>query len=339
LAFLDPVRSKSAVPFRRIIFTEGEDSRILKAARDLANRKIGIPVILGNPGAVRGIADKNKLPTHRIRIMHPRQDPHFGRLADICRSLIKQHKPCWAEFEILLSNPLYYGILSAGLSKEDICITGINSEIKDILKTALEVHRMRETRKRLSSFAVVFDREKKEPMFFADCAINPGPGADQLADIAADTANNFNKITGEEPRTAFLSFATSGSAKHEMTVRVREAKRLFKAINPDLIAEGEIQFDAAFVSEIGLKKSPHSELKKPANVFIFPSLNAGNISLHLVRHLTGYRTLGPFFQGGMENICCIHPACSEQDIIDTVIVAQKRISKNRFGIPGKKDGI
>jgi phosphate acetyltransferase len=320
-AFSGQNKSRNTISSRRIIFTEGQDVRIIKAARILADQKTGIPVILGNPSQIRQLAEANKVSTRLMRIMHPRQNPAMGSLMEIYRSLTGRGKITRDEAEKHLSHPLRHGIMEAVFSKTGLCVSGLEYGAGAIIDTLIEINRLKNNEHLLSGLAVIRDQDRQRLLLFVDCAMIPRPGSDQIAEITVTSARNFRKITGEEPRAALLSFSTAGSAEHEMTGRIREAANLARAMAPGLIVEGEVQFDAALLPEIGLKKNPGSALKEAANVLIFPSLNAGNIGLHITRHLTDCRTFGPFFQGGMENICCIHSGSSVQDIVDTVILA------------------
>jgi phosphate acetyltransferase len=156
---------------------------------------------------------------------------------------------------------------------------------------------------------------------FADCAVVPNPDAAQLADIAISTADNHKKLTGEKPYIAMLSFSTKGSAKHELIDKVVEATRIAKEKRPDLMIDGELQFDAAVVDAIGKKKAPGSNVAGRANVLIFPDLNAGNIGYKIAQRMGKAEAVGPVVQGLKKPFFDLSRGCSVDDIVNTSAIA------------------
>jgi len=156
---------------------------------------------------------------------------------------------------------------------------------------------------------------------FADCAVVPDPDANQLADIAISTADNHRKLTDEEPYVAMLSFSTRGSAQHELIDKVINATKLVKEKRPDLNVDGELQFDAAIIESIGLKKAPGSSVAGKANVLIFPDLNSGNIGYKIAQRLAGAEAIGPLVQGLKKPCFDLSRGCSVDDIVNTASFA------------------
>ena len=171
----------------------------------------------------------------------------------------------------------------------------------------------------LSSFFLMVFPEKVYS--FADCAVNPNPTAEQLADIAISTADNHKKLTGEEAYVAMLSFSTKGSATHELVDKVLEATRIAKEKRPDLKVDGELQFDAAIVDGIGKKKAPGSSVAGRANVLVFPDLNAGNIGYKIAQRLGKADAVGPINQGLKKPFFDLSRGCSVDDIVNTAAIA------------------
>ena len=157
-------------------------------------------------------------------------------------------------------------------------------------------------------------------LFYADGAVIPSPTAEQLCDIAGMTALNARSIMNMEPRIAFLSFSTKGSAEHPDTIKVREAFALFTQMYPDILADGELQVDAALIPSIAQRKAPHSPIQGQANVLIFPDLDAGNIAYKITERLANAKAIGPIVQGLQKPYCDLSRGCSVQDIIDVSLI-------------------
>ena len=157
--------------------------------------------------------------------------------------------------------------------------------------------------------------ESERVLLFADCAVIPEPNSHELADIALDTAETAKRF-GLEPRVAMLSFSTNGSAKHPLADKMREATKMVRNRNPELVVEGEMQVDAALVPEICRRKFPTAKVCEGFNVLIFPSLEAGNIAYKLVERLGGAHAIGPIYQGLRKPVNDLSRGCSVQDIID-----------------------
>jgi phosphate acetyltransferase len=212
--------------------------------------------------------------------------------------------------------PHYFGALMVDAGEADGMVSGLNSETKPFLP-AFEVVGMREGLRRASSVFVMVWPERV--LFYADCSVNIAPDAATLAEIGRATAGTARAL-GVEPRVAFLSFSTRGSAAHESVDRVREAARLCREAEPGLPCDGELQFDAAFVPSVARKKSPDSPLGGEANVFVFPDLNAGNIAYKITERLAGAAAIGPILQGLRRPVNDVSRGCSAQDLADVAVI-------------------
>lgn len=155
---------------------------------------------------------------------------------------------------------------------------------------------------------------------YADCGVIPDPDANQLSDIAVSTSENFKKLTGIIPKVAFLSFSTKGSAKSDVLNKITEALKLTKKRKPKLIADGELQFDAAFNKDVALRKDPDGLIKGEANVFIFPDLNSGNIAYKITERIGGAAATGPVLQGLSKPVMDLSRGCRAEDIFNMSLI-------------------
>ncbi|MEJ2545524.1 MAG: phosphate acetyltransferase [Calditrichaceae bacterium] len=302
-----------------VVFADAFDPRIIEAAQFIKNKQLGFPILLGAPVSLRSFAEDCKLTTRGLKIMSPMHDPDFVKNV---KMLVKQRESkglTKSEADKLLRNPLYYSAVMVKKGIADLCISGNISSTADVLRSAIQVIGTAEGTKTVSSFYIMQSPDERKIFAFGDCSVVPRPTAEQLSDIAINTAHNFTQITGEEACVAMLSFSTNGSANHEMVDTIKRAIIMLKEKAPTLnLVESEIQFDAAIVPEIGNQKFPGSKGKAGhANVLIFPSLNAGNIGYKIAERIAGYTALGPFGQGLKKPVQDLSRGCTMNDIVKT----------------------
>jgi phosphate acetyltransferase len=219
----------------------------------------------------------------------------------------------------VLKRDIFFGAMMVKEGMADASVSGSFATTADVMRASIQIVGMPEGISIVSSFFLMTYPDRVYS--FADCAVNPNPTAPQLADIAISTAINHQKLTGEEPRVAMLSFSTKGSAEHELVDKVREALKIAKEKRPDLKIDGEMQFDAAIVESIGKKKAPGSEVAGKANVLVFPDLQAGNIGYKIAERLGGAQAIGPVSQGLKKPFFDLSRGCSVDDIVNTAAIA------------------
>lgn len=300
----------------RIVYAEGHEERALRAAAWLRERDLVRPVLVGGAAAVRERAAALGVSLDGVEVRDAATDPRRAAFESDYLEL-RRHKGMTPEKAgERVRQPHYFGALAVRAGEADGMVSGLNSETKPFLP-AFEVIGMQEGLKRASSVFVMAWPEKT--WFFADCSMNIAPDVATLAEIGLATARS-TRAFGHEPRVAFLSFSTRDSAKDASIDRVKEAVARVREAEPDLLVDGELQFDAAILPEVAAQKCPDSRLGGRANVFVFPDLSSGNIAYKITERVGGARAIGPIFQGLRRPVNDVSRACSVQDFADVAVI-------------------
>lgn len=305
----------------KIVLPEGEDERVLIAATQLQKTDYVSPIVLGNEDNIKSLASKHALDLTQIEIIDPATSELKDELVDafVERRKGKATKEQAVE---LLDNVNYFGTMLVYTGKAEGLVSGAAHSTGDTVRPALQIIKTKPGVSRTSG--IFFMIKGDEQYIFGDCAINPELDAQGLAEIAVESAKSAQSF-GMNPKVAMLSFSTKGSAKSDDVTKVQEALKLAqeKAEADQLehvVIDGEFQFDAAIVPSVAEKKAPGAKIQGDANVFVFPSLEAGNIGYKIAQRLGGYDAVGPVLQGLNSPVNDLSRACSTEDVYNLSII-------------------
>ncbi len=309
---------------KRIVFPEGLDERVLRAAVALGEESLLTPVVLGDAEQIRKKTVQLQLSDQAFQIIDPMKFDLFDQMTQRLVSL-RQGKTSLDQAKEMLHSGNYFGTMLVQMNLADGMVSGAAHSTAETVRPALQLIRTKLGQKRVSG-AFVMEKGAKRYVF-ADCAINLAPTAEQLAEIAYQSARTAEMI-GIHPKIALLSFSTKGSAKGEMVEKVQRAVALIHERYPELEADGELQFDAATIPEVAAHKAPNSDVAGHANVFVFPELQSGNIGYKLVQRLGGFTAIGPILQGLNAPVNDLSRGASEQDVYHAgIFTAAQAISQ------------
>ena len=322
MSMIERVKEKARADRKTIVFPEGIEERTIQAAAELVKEKLVDPVLLGKPEEIRGEAKRLGVDLTGIRIENPVDSDNFQTYADNLYELRKAKGVTPEKAKELTLDPMYYGIMMVKMGDADGLVSGAVHTTGDMLRPALQIIRTKPEMKIVSSSFLMDcpDKSLGEDglLVYADCVVMPSPTEEELAYIAVAAADTARKLCGiEEPRVAMLSFSTKGSAKHESVSKMQRAVEIAHKIAPDLLLDGEMQFDAALVPEIGASKAKGSPVAGRANVLIFPDLQAGNIGYKITQRIGGAECFA-VLQGLQKPCNDLSRGCSVDDIVNTV---------------------
>ena len=300
----------------KIVLPEGLDERIVKAAARLAEEKVLTPILIGNIEAIQAKARELNVSLEAAEIYDPQ---NFAAMDELVQSFVERRKGKVTEEDArkILLDENYFGTMLVHTNRADGLVSGAIHSTADTVRPALQIIKTKPGVTKTSGvFIMVRDDEK---YVFADCAINIAPNSQDLAEIAIESAKTA-KMFGLEPRVAMLSFSTKGSAKSPETEKVADAVVEAKQRDAELIIDGEFQFDAAFVPSVAKQKAPESPLQGDANVFVFPSLEAGNIGYKIAQRLGNFEAVGPILQGLNRPVNDLSRGCNEEDVYKLALI-------------------
>lgn len=314
-SILQQILLKSTELKQRIVFPEaGRDPRVLNAVYDLAKSGAVKPVVISDTRNVEKLAEKEKIDLDGLaEIVDLGKKEDQKERTSFFEEKLSHKNPTPDQILKLAKDPLMTAGWLVATGSADGAVAGSIASTADVIRASLRTVGTAEGAKLVSS-TFLMELTDGRVLTYADCGVVPYPDAEQLADIAITSGKTHRILTGEEPRIAFLSFSTKGSAKHERVDLVKEALHHASKREPEWAMDGELQFDSAFVPAVAKRKAPDSDVAGRANVYIFPNLDAGNIAYKITERVGGATAIGPILQGLAKPYMDLSRGCSKEDI-------------------------
>lgn len=331
MSILDVMIPRARVAHRTIVLPEGQDPRVILAAVKVVDMELCTPIVVGTPEEIQAAEEKAGV-TLASRKIRTEDYTKSALLPELAAAFYERRKAKGMTEEeamkTLTTKRIYFGNMMVACGYAQGLVAGSIASTGDMLRGAFHCVGTAKGIKMASSNFIMDLKTPTEAgdstLMFADCAVNPCPTAEEMVDIAVATAQSYRKLIGKEPKVAFLSFSTKGSAKHELVDKVRIAAELtqkrFAELGLDVPVDGEMQADAALVASVAAAKNPGGAIQGNANVLIFPDLQAGNICYKLVQRLAGATAFGPNLQGLAKPVNDLSRGCSADDIVGTICV-------------------
>jgi phosphate acetyltransferase len=324
MEFVPSLRRKAAALNKTIVLPEGQDERMLRAAGQIRDLKIAQVALLGDLEQMQHRFDELEIDAAGISVIDPARSTYRSEFSRAYHELRKHKGLTEAEAETVMQDPLFFGAMLVRQGMADGLVAGAVNATGNVLRAGFQIVGTAPGAKIVSSCFVMVNPQwqcgSDGMLVFGDCAVNPQPDAEQLADIAVATAATARQLCGFEPRVAMLSYSTMDSGAGPDVEKVSQATQLARAKAPDLQIDGPLQLDAAIVPAIGNKKAPDSAVAGGANVLIFPDLDAGNIGYKLVQRLAGAEAVGPVLQGMAKGVNDLSRGCSVDDIVNVAAI-------------------
>ena len=318
-SFKEKIRGKGL----KVVFPEGKDKRIIKAARQIKDEGIAEPIVLGRDEQIEQAIKATSVNLDGIKVINPKQsdkldsyaEKYIGQRDDISQNIARR----------MVAKPLFYGGMTVSAGDADAMVGGAANATSILIQAGVLTIGLMDKIDTISSYFLIiipeFLGEKDKLFIYADCAVNINPSAEELADIALASAASAKRLLSIEPCVAMLSFSTRGSATSASVDKVKKALEIARQRQPDLAIDGEFQADSAIVPAVAAKKvKDASNVAGKANVLIFPDLDAANIAYKLTQYMANAQAIGPFLQGFAKPITDLSRGASVEDIISATVI-------------------
>jgi malate dehydrogenase (oxaloacetate-decarboxylating)(NADP+) len=315
---MQSVRQRAKAAPKRIVFSEGEHEKILRASYQLMEQKIARPILIGRPAVIESRAKELGLRRFDGEVIEPESSPRLDAYVEEYFRLRQRHGVTRSEAREQVVDPNSFGAMMVRLGDADGFVAGVSQHYPETIRPALEIIQVRPNVRRVSGVYVILTRN--QVYFFSDTTVNIEPTAEDLAEIAAlaaEVARDFNF----EPRVAMLSFSNFGSTRHPLTEKIRRATQLVKQKNPGMMADGEMMADTAVVPEIIEEDYPFSALRGGANVLVFPDLGSANIAYKLMMRIGGAEAIGPILVGMSKPVHVLQRGAEVEEIVNMAAIA------------------
>jgi malate dehydrogenase (oxaloacetate-decarboxylating)(NADP+) len=333
-AVMRGLSTRAARDPRRIVFPEGDDARVVRAARILVDENVANPILLGQEQRVREVAQAAGVTLEGVEVRDPLRSSDRETYARSLWTRRQRKGITLSEARARAGEPMYYGCLMLAAGHADALVAGEEMYYADTIRPALETIGVGEARQAVCGIYMMI--LPKDTYFFADCTVNIAPDATRLADITQATADFVWRL-GIEPRVAMLSFSNFGETRHAHSDTVAEAVRVLHERDPNLMVDGEMQVDTAVMDSVLRERYPFSRLRRAANVLIFPDLNAANIAYKLLWRVGGAQAIGPILVGMARPVHILQRDSDVSDIVNIAVIAavdaQERERQTRTGSP------
>lgn len=324
MSFINDIKQRAKQDIKTIILPESNDLRVIKATEQVLKEGYSDIILIGNKEEIKKLAQENNIDISKAKIVDPLKSDKFSEYAEKFYELRKAKGMTLDKAKEIMKDNVYFGMMMVKQGDGDGLVSGACHSTADTLRPALQILKTAPGTKLVSAFflMVVPNCEYGEngAFVFGDCGLNEYPDPEALSEIAISSSKSFKQLVGKEPKVAMLSYSSYGSAHSPLTDKVVEATKLLKEKMPDLIADGELQLDAAIIPEIAASKALGSPLKGEANTLIFPDLDAGNIGYKLVQRFAKAEAYGPLCQGIAKPVNDLSRGCSAEDIAGVVAI-------------------
>ena len=327
---MEQLQIKARSNHQRIIFPEANEEKILRAARQMKDMGIALPILAGEPDKVVALAKAIGVSLEGIKVVNHTDATKVEQLIGEYVK-IKQELPA-SVLKRMLRDPMNFAAMMVRLGEADCMVAGLSHTTGEVIMASEIIIGLQEGISTVSSVGILsipgYEGSEGNLLAIADCAVCPAPDPNELADIAIASADTIHSLMGWQPRVALLSFSTKGSASHENVDKVIKALEIVHQRRPDLLVDGELQLDSAIVPEVAARKvKGDSPVAGKANILIFPDLNAGNIGVKLVQRFAKAVAYGPSLQGFARPVSDLSRGAPVEEIVGAATIVAVRAQK------------